>query len=237
MQSTITLADILLRLAASVIAGAIIGFDRGTRGRIAGLRTTILICVAAAGAMIEGNLMLDVTGKTQSSFSMMDTLRFPLGILSGIGFIGAGVILKRGDMVMGVTTAATLWLVTVIGLVLGGGYFVLGGTMVVVAFVVLTLLVRLESVMDREHHAMITIDVGENGPATDMLRTTITTAGYKIKSLALIQSEDRHLRCSVAWSSRKASDQVPAVVDRLLEHDGVLRVDWQPIEIGPQHND
>ncbi|SKA20455.1 putative Mg2+ transporter-C (MgtC) family protein [Enhydrobacter aerosaccus] len=187
--------------------------------------------------MIEANLLLGVTGKTQSSFSMMDTLRFPLGILSGIGFIGAGVILKRGDMVMGVTTAATLWLITVIGLVLGAGYFVLGGAMVVVAFVVLVLLVRLEPLMERDHRAALTIDVAANGPSTDMLRATIREGGYKIKSLSLTQSQDRQLRCSVSWTSRDASDQVPAVVSRLLEQDGVLRVDWHPLETGQQHDD
>src|SRR6185437_12785005 len=158
VDSTVTWADILLRLAAAVLAGAILGYDRGTRGHIAGLRTTILICLAAAGAMIEANLTLSVVGKSETSFTVMDALRFPLGILSGIGFIGAGAILKRGTMVEGVTTAATLWLVTVIGLILGGGYFLLGGATVVIAFIVLAVLVHVEPLMRREHRGSLTID-------------------------------------------------------------------------------
>jgi putative Mg2+ transporter-C (MgtC) family protein len=68
MTAIVTWHDILLRVGAAVMAGAIIGYDRGTRGRIAGLRTTILMCLAAAGAMIEANLTLSVVGKTAQSF-------------------------------------------------------------------------------------------------------------------------------------------------------------------------
>jgi len=57
---------------------------------------------------------------------MMDALRFPLGILSGVGFIGAGAIVQRQKLVAGVTTAATLWLITVVGLILDAGYIALG---------------------------------------------------------------------------------------------------------------
>lgn len=66
-----------------------------------------------------------MSGKTPESFAVMDLMRLPLGILTGVGFIGGGTILKKGDLVTGVTTAATLWLVTVIGLCLGGGQLAL----------------------------------------------------------------------------------------------------------------
>ena len=107
MTVTVTGIDIALRLLAALMAGGLIGFDRSTRGRIAGLRTTMLMCLAATGAMIEANLMLELTGRTAQCFAMVDILRFPLGILSGIGFIGAGAIVRRGNLVTGVTTAAT----------------------------------------------------------------------------------------------------------------------------------
>src|SRR5215469_13198782 len=129
MSPSVTWQDVAIRLAGAVIAGSIIGYDRGAHGHAAGLRTTILMCLAATGAMIEANLMLTVQGKTSSSFATMDVLRFPLGILSGVGFIGAGAILHRERLVTGVTTAATLWLVTMIGLLLGAGYLGLAGAM------------------------------------------------------------------------------------------------------------
>ena len=236
VDSTVSAADILLRLAAAVAAGAIIGFDRGTRGRIAGLRTMILVCVAAAGAMIEANLLLSVTGRSESAFSVMDTLRFPLGVLSGIGFIGAGAILKRGDMVMGVTTAATLWMVTVIGLILGAGYFLLGGATVAITFVVLALVVKLEPLMHRQHQAELTIEVRDEGPTTERLRSIVTVAGYRVTTLALTESDKRRVRCRLTWRSRQTPNDVPPVVVQLRQEQGVLSIDWQPIDAG-QHSD
>jgi hypothetical protein len=72
--------------------------------------------------MIQVKLLLPVSGKTSESFSVLDLMRLPLGILTGMGFIGAGAIVKRGSLVHGLTTAATLWFATVLGLCFGDGY-------------------------------------------------------------------------------------------------------------------
>src|SRR5215470_10584921 len=126
--------DIAVRLALTMLAGAIIGFNRGARGHAAGFRTTILVGLAASVAMIQTNILLPMTGKTSESFAVMDLMRLPLGILTGVGFIGGGTIVKKGDLVTGVTTAATLWLMTVIGLCFGAGQLLLGisGTLLAV---------------------------------------------------------------------------------------------------------
>lgn len=121
MSTELGWSEIALRLILTLAAGVLIGLNRETHGRPAGLRTTTLICLAASISMIQMNLLLGITGKTPSSFAVMDLMRLPLGILSGMGFIGAGAILKKGTLVSGVTTAATLWFSTVMGLCLGGG--------------------------------------------------------------------------------------------------------------------
>jgi len=92
--------------------GGLVGFNREEHGRAAGLCTMILVCVAAAVSMIQVGLLLETRGRNPDSFVMLDLMRLPLGILSGMGFIGAGAILRRGSAVVGVTTAATLWFVT-----------------------------------------------------------------------------------------------------------------------------
>src|ERR1700761_7044021 len=97
--------DIALRLALALIAGFFIGFNRGERGRPAGMRTTILVCLAGCFAMILANILLNTNGMPAVSFVKFDPMRLPLGILSGIGFIGGGAILRRDNMVVGVTTA------------------------------------------------------------------------------------------------------------------------------------
>jgi putative Mg2+ transporter-C (MgtC) family protein len=101
--------DIGIRILLVIAAGALIGLNRQAGGHAAGLRTTVLVGLAACLAMIQANVLLSVAGKTEHSFAVMDTLRFPLGVLTGVGFISGGAILKRGDLVAGVTTAATLF--------------------------------------------------------------------------------------------------------------------------------
>ena len=126
MTTILTGQEIALRLGLTVLAGALIGFNRSEHGRPAGLRTTMLVCLAASLSMIQANLLLGAAGRPADSFVTLDLMRLPLGILSGMGFIGGGVILKRQNLVFGITTAATLWFVTVLGLCFGGGQTVLG---------------------------------------------------------------------------------------------------------------
>lgn len=149
--------DIAIRLALTMLAGAIIGLNRGARGHAAGFRTTILVGLAASVAMIQANILLPLSGKTPESFSVMDLMRLPLGILTGVGFIGGGTIIKKGDIVVGVTTAATLWLVTVIGLCLGGGQLILGMVATALAVITLWLLQWVDVMIPREHRARLII--------------------------------------------------------------------------------
>lgn len=105
------------------MAGAVFGFNRTESGKAAGLRTTMLVCLAACLAMLQANALLDQTGKRPDSFPSLDLMRLPLGVLTGMGFIGAGAVLRRDGLVTGVTTASTLWFVTLLGLCIGGGQY------------------------------------------------------------------------------------------------------------------
>jgi hypothetical protein len=97
MPLTLTWREIALRLALSLIAAALIGLDRGEHGRPAGLRTTLLVCLAACVAIIQTSLLLAAKGRPADSFIMLDLMRLPLGILTGMGFIGGGAILQAGS--------------------------------------------------------------------------------------------------------------------------------------------
>ena len=164
-----TWQDICVRLALTMIAGAIIGFNRGARGHAAGFRTTILVGLAASVAMIQANILLPLAGKTPESFAVMDLMRLPLGILTGVGFIGGGTILKKGDLVTGVTTAATLWVMTVIGLCLGGGQLALGIAATGLTVITLWILKWIDLNIPREHRAMMVV-TAEDGwsPMSDL---------------------------------------------------------------------
>jgi putative Mg2+ transporter-C (MgtC) family protein len=177
-------------LVLTVLAGALIGLDREARGHSAGLRTTILVGLAAALTMIQANLLLGVGGKNPDSFASMDVLRFPLGVLTGVGFIGGGAILRRGNLVSGVTTAATLWVMTAIGLAFGGGQYGLGlaGT----ALTLLTLLVLkwIDVRIPRDHHAQLDI-VWKEGRTGD-LGEIIKPLGYRARLVGIERRPVHH---------------------------------------------
>jgi putative Mg2+ transporter-C (MgtC) family protein len=164
MPLTLTWQEIALRLTLSVVAGALIGLDRGERGRPAGLRTTLLVCLAAAVAMIQANLLLATTGKTSDSFISLDLMRLPLGILTGMGFIGAGAVIRRDGLILGVTTAATLWFVTVSGLCFGGGQIALGLAGLVLGLFVVSGLHWLEYRMTQDQHATLSLTTDRDKP-------------------------------------------------------------------------
>jgi putative Mg2+ transporter-C (MgtC) family protein len=173
-----TWPDIVLRLLLTVLAGAVLGSNREARGHAAGLRTTILVGLAACVAMIQANILLPVDGKTSGSFGVMDLMRLPLGILTGVGFIGGGAILRRGDMVRGVTTAATLWIMTVIGLCLGGGQLWLGMGATLLAMLTLWVLKWIDKRIPREHSAALMISAKPSASLPSDLAGLIGPLGY-----------------------------------------------------------
>jgi putative Mg2+ transporter-C (MgtC) family protein len=174
-----SLTDISLRLALTMLAGTVIGFNRGARGHAAGFRTTILVCLAASVAMIQANILLPVSGKTPQSFAVMDLMRRPLGIRKGVGFIGGGAILKKGELVTGVTTAATLWVVTVIGLCLGGGQLVLGTAATTLAIVTLWILRWVDLAIPREHRAMMVVRGVADSDIVNALPSLTNSRSYR----------------------------------------------------------
>src|SRR5438445_1527727 len=151
--------NILLRIGAAFLGSLIIGWERQSHGRPAGMRTTILACVAAAVAMIISEKMFVETVSAMPSLGTWrpDPARLGAGILTGIGFLGGGAILKHHDFVLGVTTAASLWFTTVIGLAFGSGLFALGWIGVLVALVVLYLLPAVEKYIKTDAYATLKI--------------------------------------------------------------------------------
>jgi len=119
----------LLKLGLAVVAGGLVGAEREFRDKSAGFRTMILICV---GACLFTQASLGMGGP-----SMRDPARIAAQIVSGVGFLGAGVIMREGGKVLGITTASTIWLTAAIGMGIGGGFYL---TSIVGAGVVLAIL-------------------------------------------------------------------------------------------------
>jgi putative Mg2+ transporter-C (MgtC) family protein len=221
--------DIALRLGLILLAGAIVGLNRGEHGRAAGLRTTMLVCLAAGLAMIEANLLLDTPPTPPNSPLRLDVMRLPLGILTGIGFIGAGAILRRGDMVLGVTTAATIWFVTVLGICFGGGQIWLGLAALGLGLFVLWILQWVEPFIHRDRLANLTVATSAKGPPPEEIERELAAAGFKIASHSVAysdQAQTRELQYEVKWRSRYST--VPGFLPALAKRPGVLKLEWQP---------
>lgn len=223
--------DVALRLALSALAGGLIGFNRGEHGRPAGLRTTLLVCLAACGSMIQANLLMPTGGKPVDSYVVLDLMRLPLGILSGMGFIGAGAILRRGNAVLGVTTAATLWFVTVMGLCFGGGQIGLGLAMLGLGLIVLWGMKKFEMAMIQDHPAVLSTTVADEGINDEQLRTLLEAGGLRVANWGVAYARERarrRVRCQVRWRASRADAGPPPVVAQLAAQPGVTRVVWKP---------
>jgi len=132
------LADILLPIIGSVFAGGVIGFEREWRGRAAGFRTHILVSLASALLMLAAMSQADWAFRALPDENIVtDPTRMAHGVLTGIGFLCAGVIFRTGFSIHGLTTAASLWITSALGLLFGAGLYVLGAVGTGVAAAVL----------------------------------------------------------------------------------------------------
>ncbi len=231
MPLELTWSDLAIRLLCTLIAGAAIGYNRGESGKAAGLRTTILVCVAAAVAMLQMNYLLTLTGRSSDSFVMNDLMRLPLGILTGVGFIGGGAILRRGNLVIGVTTAATLWYVTVVGLCFGGGQVLLGWAATALGLFVLWGLKWLEDFMPVQEQALLTVSVDETGPSESEIRRRLAGGAMEVRDAGL--TTDGHVRIytlNVREPRRSRDNSISPVIEELSRHPGVASLKWRYLE-------
>jgi putative Mg2+ transporter-C (MgtC) family protein len=130
---------ILLRTGAAIVCGGIIGIERERRGKAAGFRTNTLICLGSAIYVLASDLLFVRMGITNT-----DPTRIAAQIVTGIGFLGAGTIIQSRGTVTGLTTAATIWVVAGIGVLIGSGFPLLGFLCTLMVLMTLVVLVKLE---------------------------------------------------------------------------------------------
>ena len=144
--SEITIKEIIIRVSMAIVVGGIIGYERGHRNRPAGFRTHILVCLGATLiSILEDVIRLDVvTFMVQHSSIVtqqkLDIGRYGAQVISGIGFLGAGTIMRDKGRIGGLTTAASIWATGCIGLVIGWGFYpvaIIAVTAVIVTLVIL----------------------------------------------------------------------------------------------------
>ncbi|WP_419786828.1 MgtC/SapB family protein [Pseudodesulfovibrio sp.] len=137
------------RLLVAMLLGGLVGVERQVRGRAAGLRTNILVCMGSAAIIVTfQKLSYEMNMGADSAFRM-DPARTAAGVITGIGFLGAGTIVKSQDFVRGLTTAASIWVVSAIGVTVGLGEYIIAIPLTALVLVALYFMHRLPIVGDQ----------------------------------------------------------------------------------------
>ena len=144
MDSSITTLEIVLRVIVALILGFVIGLERESRKKPAGLRTNMMVALGSAAFTLLSLEMFHSILQIKDRINV-DPLRILNGIMEGLGFLGAGCIIQSRGSIEGITTAATIWVVGAVGLAAGAGRFDIAVITTVLAFLVLTLLRLVEA--------------------------------------------------------------------------------------------
>jgi putative Mg2+ transporter-C (MgtC) family protein len=156
-----------LRLLAALVAGAVIGFERAYHGRPAGLRTHTLVCTASSLLMLLTVYQWMLLPEAPIETVRVDPTRMAQGIMTGIGFLGAGAIMKDKITVRGLTTAASIWMTASIGIIMGMGFYFAGFLALLLTLVTLSLLRWFETITPSLHYARLTVRFLRDGQASD----------------------------------------------------------------------
>ncbi|RPJ47812.1 MAG: MgtC/SapB family protein [Betaproteobacteria bacterium] len=224
------LLDIIMRLGAALAAGAMIGLERSYHGRPAGFRTHTLVCLSSALLMLvtvyESHWFVAQGG----SRVVVDPTRMAQGIMTGIGFLGAGVIMKEGLAVRGLTTAASIWVTAAIGILLGIGFYIPAMLAVAATLGTLSSFRWIESRMPTEFYAQFRIKFRRADAMPEAeLRALVSGLGFSIANLNYVMTNDgeRFEYRMVLRTLDPANAQALAV--RLGEEPSVLEFRIAPV--------
>jgi len=194
--------EMAARLLAALAAGAVIGYERSFHGRPAGFRTHTLVCLASSVLMLvtvyESHWMRAATGHVQ-----IDPTRMAQGILTGIGFLGAGVIIKEGLSIRGLTTAASIWITSAIGILAGIGFYIPLVMAVILTIGVLSFFRRIESWMPTQVYFRFDVRFERTSSIDERaLRALVESHGFAISNFSYrLDGEGRVRRHSMTIRS------------------------------------
>jgi len=173
---------ILSRLLLALLAGGIIGIERAIHGREAGFRTHTLVSVSSSLLMLLMTYQWQLIPAEYIDTVRTDPTRMAQGIMTGIGFLGAGVIIKEGLTVRGLTTAASIWMTAAIGIVIGLGFYEPAMYATIITVLTLSMFRWIESMIPSLKYAQLSVRFMRNNQYTDEDALRELIAEYKIKS-------------------------------------------------------
>jgi len=215
---------IIFRLVLAAVLSGVVGFEREFHGRAAGFRTHILLCVGTTLIMITSVHIFDVySGRTP-----IDPARLAAGVVTGIGFLGAGTIMRYKASVRGLTTAASLWVVTGIGLAVGSGLYF--GAIITTALAVITLMLfgRLEHAMIRKDwYKTIMIESKDGLEQLRLIRGVLSEYGADITDFEVERSEGGASMILKIGLKLSTSRHTAVLIQDISRLEGIKNAKWE----------
>jgi putative Mg2+ transporter-C (MgtC) family protein len=225
--------DILMRLGFSFAAGTVLGIERERHGRAAGLRTQLLVCLAACVAMILSDQFYQQSFERQTAMGSWhpDPARMAAGTLAGMGFLGAGVILRQSThIIRGVTTAATLWFVTMIGIAFGAGFFGLGILSTIVGILILSLFPYFEHRIKNDWYSDLGVTFSPSRCSVEVIVSAVTPLGVNVKGVEMVEDLSEH-RCTATfhlkYKRRSTIGLSSRIFQSLRDLPGISRISFK----------
>lgn len=185
------------RILLALILGAIIGFERELYGRPAGLRTHMLVCAASSLAVLV----------SINAFDSGDPARLASQVITGIGFIGAGAIIRGDNSIIGITTASTIFVCAIIGLASGSGYYFAAILTTLLALVVLTCFVKIENRLsrNRKYNSILDLTLRYQEDTMEKLKSFLNKSNVNIASLEykeMILENEKVIKINVSFQEK-----------------------------------
>lgn len=219
----------ILRLTLALVAGGLVGLERSYHGRPAGFREHTLVCISSCMLMLLADYHVIHVAATTHREVFLDPTRMAQGIMTGIGFLGAGVIIKEGLSVRGLTTSASIWITSAIGILAGIGFYFPLALSVALTLGVLSLFRWIEARMPTQAYYHFDVRFNrESGLAEESLRALIGSYGFSIANFShRLDGEGRVRRHSMVLRSPDRS-AASRLADRLEADTSVLEFRISP---------
>jgi len=214
--------EVLLRLILAILLGGVVGMEREMHGRPAGFRTHIVVCLGAT-AMVLGTEYYQTATETGT---ILDVNRMAAGIITGIGFLGAGAIMREENMVRGLTTAGCVWFVAGLGIIIGKGIYPLALWATLLAFVMLFFFRFVEAWMpvDQYKEMSVTVAADRLSEVKQRCGEIFTDSAFSVENASFrVDNKRNEAEIEFVLSFKKGTDQ-ETVLMRIAGLEGVWEV-------------
>ena len=220
-EATLGQWELLLRLLIACICGFVIGVERSFRQKEAGIRTHIILALGAALMMIVSKYGFFDIAELGLNGLDADASRVASNIVTGISFLGAGVIFVRGGSIKGLTTAAGIWATAGIGMALGAGMYMVGIACTFGMIIIQLLLHKFMPFSENMETNIISIKINEDSQALDQITEQLTRAGMAVTGIRFKKQDNGITKAelTVRFSKKKASMQT--ILDFITTNEAV----------------